>query len=203
MNEFKTPQDWLARYEGEDTPWDRGEAHPQLSDEVARGELRPPTRGARALVPGCGRAHDGLALARAGWVVTAVDFVRELAESSNERLAPHGGRFVAADALAFDEGPFDMIWEHTFLCALQPEQRPAWAEMVRRNLAPQGRLEGIVFPANKPAENEGPPFGYTPEDVLTLLGPEFRLERCEPLESRLSGREWLELRCTFVRGSAE
>jgi SAM-dependent methyltransferase len=203
MNEFKTPADWLERYEGEDTPWDRGEAHPQLADEVARGGLRPPFDGARALVPGCGRAHDGLVLAQAGWVVTAVDFVEQLAESANERLRPYGGEFVATDALAFEGGPFDMIWEHTFLCALQPEQRPLWAAMVRRNLAPEGCLEGIVFPANKPPENEGPPFGYTPEDALELLGPEFRLERREPLESRLPGREWLELRCSFVRSSPE
>jgi methyl halide transferase len=197
---FKTPSDWKARYDNENTPWDRGIPHPELAERIARGELAPPFDGARALVPGAGRAHDALALAEAGWRVTAVDFVSELAEEVSAALAPLGGEFVACDALAFEGEPYELVWEHTFLCAIHPEQRAAWGAMMRRNLAPNGRIAAIIFPANKPAENGGPPYGYGVEEMMAALGEEFVLEDSVVLESKLMGRDWMEIFASIKRG---
>jgi SAM-dependent methyltransferase len=197
LSELKTAADWLARYDAHNTPWDRGSAHPELVARIESGVMAPPRAGARALVPGAGRGHDAVVLARAGWSVTAVDFVEDLAVDASRALAPFGGTFVAADALEFTGEGFDLIWEHTFFCAIDPAQRASWGAMVRRNLVPGGRLEALVFPADKPMETGGPPFGYGICELLVALGKGFSLEQESALESRLEGRDWLELLASF------
>ncbi|MHC4822112.1 MAG: hypothetical protein ACYTDX_10385, partial [Planctomycetota bacterium] len=74
------PEDWGARYESGETPWDKGAAHPELVRRLEIDGLgcRTYGHGARAFVPGCGRGWDAEALARAGWEVTGMDFVPEL-----------------------------------------------------------------------------------------------------------------------------
>jgi cyclopropane fatty-acyl-phospholipid synthase-like methyltransferase len=53
---------------------------------VAAGDLRP----CRILVPGCGRGHEVVALARAGFAVTGVDFAPAAAAALQARLADEG-----------------------------------------------------------------------------------------------------------------
>ena len=96
--------DWAAHYAAANTPWDLGGPHPELSQRLSDGDLAPPRDGARALVPGCGHGHDALALARRGWVVTAVDLVPDLAETLGKELARRGGRFLRGDVLALVPG---------------------------------------------------------------------------------------------------
>jgi SAM-dependent methyltransferase len=184
--------DWAARYREGNTPWDRGHAHGELARRLASGQLAPPHPEASCYVPGCGRGHDARALCRAGWRVTAQDIVEELAEEVGPALDAGGGCFVAGDAFEPENGPFDLIWEHTFLCAIRLEERERWAEMVRRALRPGGRLAAIVFPANKPRSEGGPPWGYSVDDLLELLGPGFELLERSPLEDGLEDRQWAQ-----------
>ena len=60
--------DWNRRYEENDTPWDKGEAHPVLRDMLAHDALS-----GRVLVPGCGSGHDVRELARHGLEVVGLD----------------------------------------------------------------------------------------------------------------------------------
>jgi len=61
---------WQARYDQRQTGWNRGGASPTLLRWLAAGDLRP----CRILVPGCGRGHEVVALAKADFDVTGVDF---------------------------------------------------------------------------------------------------------------------------------
>lgn len=186
--------DWAARYAEGDTPWDKGAAHPELERRIQLGELTP-TGAGRALVPGCGRGHDAAALARAGWRVTALDAVDALLPDNREQIESAGGRVVIADALTFGEGQpaaFELIFEHTFLCAIHPSERPQWAALVARSLVPGGRLTHVVFPADKPSEQGGPPHGTHPDQVRALLGEAFAEQLLEPAERRARDT-WEEL----------
>ncbi|MDP6850767.1 MAG: hypothetical protein QF524_07495, partial [Planctomycetota bacterium] len=111
---------WSSRYRDNNTPWDKGGPHPELLAKLNEGskEVMAPPSGGRALVPGCGRGWDALALAKQGWNVLAVDLVEALKPQLQPALKKAGGRFKVADALAIDEGPFNLIFEHTFYCAL-------------------------------------------------------------------------------------
>lgn len=196
------PHDWRSSYERGDTPWDLGRAHPELEERLARAEVLPAgrLRGARALVPGCGRGWDALALARAGMQVSAVDLVGELAPTVEAALAPLGGRFLAGDALGIeDEAGFDLLWEHTFFCAIEPELRPRYGELARRVLRPGARLAALAFPVGKAPELGGPPFGISAAELARALGPAFRLLADEPVRRRVSRRTFEERFLLFER----
>ncbi|TKA30724.1 hypothetical protein B0A50_02444 [Salinomyces thailandicus] len=148
----------------------------------------------KALVPGCGRGYDVLLLAAAGYNAYGLD-TSTLAISSAQDLANEpdrdskyapaipseegGGRgeaeFLEADFFkdAFlahtDGGEFDIIYDYTFLCALPPALRPAWAKRMSDLLSPTGHLICLEFPLKKEPRLGGPPHGLTCELYEQLL----------------------------------
>ena len=187
------PVDWSARYAAEDTPWDNGAPHPELSLRLQDGRLAPPHEGARVFVPGVGRGHDAIALARRGWAVTAVDVVESLVEEVAPQLEKLGGTFVVGDALEYGAAQeFDLIWDHTFFCAIQPTDRARWGQQAARILKPAGQYAALVFPVGKPVEEGGPPFGMSCEALMEALGPLFRERVSEPVTRPLKRRTWRE-----------
>lgn len=59
---------------------------------------------------------------------------------------------------------FDLIYDYTFLCAIDPVMRPKWAERMSQLLSPTGHLICIEYPLGKPPKLGGPPHGL--ESVL-------------------------------------
>jgi hypothetical protein len=185
--------DWADRYRCGNTPWDMGQPHPELTRRIEAGQL---TGSRSVLVPGCGRGHDAVALAQAGLVVTALDLVDALHDELTSALGPHGGRFVAADALDFGQ-PHELLFEHTFFCALPPDQRPRYGEMAARCIGSGGELHAVVFPIDKAPADEGPPFQMSTPDLATALGAAFELIEDSPIpqvEGRAWGARWARFR---------
>jgi 2-polyprenyl-3-methyl-5-hydroxy-6-metoxy-1,4-benzoquinol methylase len=192
---------WIEAWEDADTPWDAG-ASPPVLEQLVDDAVLPE---GRALVPGCGSGYDVLTLAESNRHVTGADLAPKAAERF-ERLRDEAG--VPADRvdvrvgdffeLDFDE-PFDLIWDYTFLCALEPEWREDWADRCAELLSPGGQLVHLIFPVDdidRPVspDEEGPPYRLTPDFVSSLLEPRFeRLERRPVDESHpdREGHEWL------------
>ncbi|MDA1263978.1 MAG: methyltransferase domain-containing protein [Planctomycetota bacterium] len=193
------PADWSARYQAGNTPWDHGAPHPELMRLIEEGALAPPSPSAAALVPGCGRGHDALALARAGWRVTAIDFVPEVAGLAAE-LEATGSRYLAEDALSHTPArPYDLLWEHTFFCAIDPSLRPRYGELARRVVAPNGKLAALIFPVGKPEPTGGPPFGYGRSEFESALGDAFTLVTHGAATRSIPARSWREEHALFAR----
>ena len=138
----------------------------------------PPEPDLTALVPGCGRAYDALALARHGYAkVVAVDLSQTACDAALEELRSSGDPAAAkvevlcADyfQLDGDAHSYDLIWDCTFLCALEPAARGRWAEQMRALLAPGGELLTAVFPIGE--RDGGPPFAMSVPLVRSLLEP--------------------------------
>ena len=113
------------------------------------------------------------------------------------QVAPHlerlGGRFLVADALQLDsEEPFDLIWDHTFFCAIQPAERAVWGQKAGELVKPGGQYAGIVFPVGKSEEAGGPPFGMDCDALLATLGSFFNAREAEPVTRPLKRRTWRE-----------
>jgi len=156
-----TREFWEQRFAAGDTPWDRGEANPQLGAWIASGALKP----CRILVPGCGSGHEVAALAKAGFDVTGLDYAAEAIGRTRQRLADAKAyaTLVQADALAWQpEQAFDAVYEQTCLCALYPDQWREYADQLHRWLAHGGRLYALFVQMPRPgaAEGavEGPPY---------------------------------------------
>ena len=153
--------DWNARYLEQDTPWDKGTATPVLDEIIAR---RPEIfAGQQVLVPGCGAGHDARWLAANGAIVTGLD-IAPLAVVQARALDPgHTVNFAVGDFLNPSpdlDGAFNLLWEHTCFCALDPSLRPAYLEAAHQVLAPGGMVIGVFFINPEMDEGEtGPPFG--------------------------------------------
>lgn len=210
MNDAHAPDEepgaaqWSARYEAGDTPWDLGAPHPEL---VRCLEANPALGGSvgRVLVPGCGRGHDALALARAGWDVIAIDMAPAVADIVTGVLEPTGGRFGLVDLFdddALDEvlsqRPVDLVFDHTLFCALPLHRRPDFGAVCRRIVAPGGAVISVVFPIGRDHAEGGPPWGMAPDDLDTSLGADFhRVEAADPVD--VPGRAWPHRWCRWSR----
>ena len=181
---------WSARYEVGSIPWDLGRPHPELADRLSDD----PTLGTGAVgavfVPGAGTGHDAAALAASGWSVTAMDIAPAVEPALTRRLARFDARVVIGDALAFAPGdPFDLVFDHTFFCALDPDRRPEYGAMVDRVAADRADVVSIVFPLHKPRDTGGPPWGFDAVDVAATLPQSFH-EVELATEGRVPGRNW-------------
>lgn len=154
------------------TAFDNGE--PSLALIQAMANI--PSRQARALVPGAGRAYDAYYLATLGYDATAIDLSSTACAEANkwlEQQPPTSGTVTVVEGDFFKtdfRAPFDLIWDCTFLCALDIAARAKWAQRTSELLHPDGDLLSLVFPItdSKPPDS-GPPFPLTIPLVEGLL----------------------------------
>lgn len=184
------PRFWTERYAAGTTPWDFDGVPAAL-----RKFLRRAPRGGRVLIPGCGSGYEVRAFHDAGYDVTAIDFSPVAVKRARQQLGPLGDRvrrlnFFTSRVLG---GPFDLIYERTFLCSMPPARWPAYVRRMARLLHPRGRLAGLFFLGKA---RGGPPFPITPAHLNELFRGTFRLTREEPVSDSLplfAGRErWQE-----------
>lgn len=178
-----TRVDWDGEYVAGNTPWDLGAPVPLLTAALTDGTLGDP---GAALVPGGGRGHDAAALAAAGWTTTIVDISPTAAAYAAEHYPTV--HYVVADALdpavVLDRlgGQVDLLWDHTFMCALPPEPRPLLGDLARAVVRPGGLVASAVFPLERDPREGGPPWSYRPEDMDAALGGGFeRILTGEPV----------------------
>lgn len=161
--------DWNDCYERRETPWEKGAPTPVLANVMSR---HAPLFQGRVLVPGCGFGHDARALAQQGMKVTAVDIAPLAVENAKALDPDHLVDFRLAnlfDLPAELRGSFDLVWEHTCLCALPLDLRAQYAAGVASALKPGGAIAGVFFlnPEMDPGET-GPPFGISVNELTQL-----------------------------------
>lgn len=159
---------------GKGQAFDVGTVSPTLAGELAR--MKAPRSGLSVLVPGCGRAYDALALARHGFdAVVAVDLSQTACDAAQAEVAAFEDKEVASKvsiqcADFFElEGQYDLVWDCTFLCALDPSVRQQWAEKYTALLSRDGTLLTCVFPICD--KEGGPPYAMSVPLVRELLEP--------------------------------
>lgn len=194
---------WEEHWTEGHLPWDAGQSSPSLEKYVSEHPAQP---GARALVPGCGSGYDVFRLAHAGYRSVGIDIARGARKRFSALRLENGlsesqASLVVGDffALSPDElgGPFDLIWDYTFYCAIDLGQREAWRNQVSRLLTPQGTLIMLLFPVILGApDNEGPPFPLDPVKVSEQLAPDFEVfhwEKATESHPGREGKEWLSV----------
>ena len=165
---------WSTKYqEWEKTQqppgWELGSVAQPLPDILPQIKLPR----CRVCVLGCGTGHDAAYLASKGHIVTGVDIspeaiARANALHKNERLS-----FVQADAFEFakkSRGEYDLVLEHTFYCAINPERRNDLARLWHSMLSEHGFLLGIFFIMDRTG---GPPFGSSEWELRERLKERF------------------------------
>jgi SAM-dependent methyltransferase len=166
--------EWEARYQSGDMPWEKGEPSPGLVDFLSAHNDLP--RGT-VLVPGCGTGHDVRAWAQAGFDVTGFDLAPSAIRLAQERTAAAGlsAQFKLGNFL--DDPPtqqFDWIFEHTLYCAIDPRRRDDYIRAVLRWLKPGGQFLAVHYMIR---DADGPPFGCAQQELIERFSPHFELRQ--------------------------
>lgn len=182
--------DWDRRYTENDTPWDKGAAHPALRDAAVWGALS-----GRVLVPGCGTGHDVRELARGGIEAVGLDVAPLAIGRARSHPAAGGESYIQGDLFDLPPelcGSFDGVFEHTCFCAIDPRRRGDYVSSVAAALKPCGLLLGIFF-MNPDNDEDGPPHGCTRGELDALFGRDFTLRWERGVIATYPGREGREL----------
>lgn len=158
---------WSQIYKTEPNPgWNLGEPAEALKDMIPRLKISP----SRVLVLGCGEGHDAAFFAQAGHFVTAVDISPLALEKARKQYGHMENlKFVEADLFKlprdFDQS-FDLVFEHTCYCAINPAKRQDLVKTWNRVLVSGGHLMGVFFTFEK---RQGPPYGGTEWELRQRL----------------------------------
>ncbi|MDQ2809135.1 MAG: TPMT family class I SAM-dependent methyltransferase [Chloroflexota bacterium] len=191
------PAHWDALYREGDTGWDLGEAAPPLVDLLAGPDAPPP---GRLIALGSGRGHDALLFAAHGFDVLGVDFAPSAVVTATEAAAAQGltdrVRFLQADIFALPpeyRAAFDVVLEHTCMCALDPRLLDEYAALVTRLLRPGGTYVALFYTHGRPG---GPPYTTNAAEIRRLFTPRLEIVHLAPAQRsapRFAGKEWLSL----------
>jgi SAM-dependent methyltransferase len=186
---------WSARYQtwqesNEKPGWDLSGPHPALPEILQQIKLPK----SRIAVLGAGAGHDAHYLASQGHLVTAFDISLEAINKARS-LYPESKnlKFVEADALnlpAQYTGQFDLIFEHTFFCAINPSLRARAVKSYKSLLTPGGFLLGLFFTITL---GDKPPFGTSEWELRQRLSSHFELLYWTRPQKNPPGREHWEL----------
>ncbi|MEZ4871860.1 MAG: methyltransferase domain-containing protein [Bdellovibrionales bacterium] len=181
---------WETHYSNQNTPWDLEQPVPALDHILPQLKLNKQ----RVLVLGCGAGHDAAKIAKSGHIVTAVDF-SESAIAKAKKLYGEVERleFIVADAFRLGEKfhhQFDMIFEHTLYCAIDPTQRNQLVDCWRKYLTSEGHILGLFFVFDR---SGGPPFGGSEWEVKSRLEKYFSFRFWTRWRHSAPGRQGIEL----------
>ena len=187
-------RNWESLYQANEIFWDHGEASPGLVDFLSSSSNKMPL--GRAIVPGCGRGHDARALAMAGWNVTGLDIAPSSIPMA-QQLATDKGLdidFLLGDFLSKKPAiQFDLIFEHTLFCAINPNRRRDYVKAIQQWLKPNGHYLAVNYIITD--DDEEPPFSTSAEELDIKFRPCFNLiKRWTPrsYENR-TGKELMNL----------
>lgn len=185
---------WEERYQAENFGWDAGTFTPALNEwcELQEGRF------SNVAAVGVGTGYDLIPLSSVSQNLVALDIAatakRRFDEIVKSKLDEEAKtQFLLEDFFEYrPEQPFDLIWDYTFLCAIDPSQREAWAATMGRLIKKGGTLLALIFPVVE--KDDGPPFALVPYSVHRLLADNFDVVSCTaPAESHegRSGKEFL------------
>jgi SAM-dependent methyltransferase len=174
---------WDTLYKSNNFHWDLGGPTPEFRRLIERGILEP----GKLLVLGAGYGHDARLFAQSEFEVTAVDFSAEAVESMR-RLEDPGSpiEIVQADFFSLPpawNGCYDYVLDYTSFCAIVPQRRAEYADLVTRLLKLGGQYIILAFPIGQRAG--GPPYVVQPQAIIELYAERgFNLQHQEiPAES--------------------
>jgi len=186
------PVDWREAWKAGVTPWDAGTSPPALRKLVDLGTVPS----GRVLVPGCGTGYDLATLARSDRQVVGIDLsddARQAFMAAHPNL-PGEVVYEVTDFFSFaPEHGFDFVWDYTFFCALDPDQRGPWSQTMKRLVNPAGILATLLFPFEDPISGtQGPPWPINTDLVRGYIEDGFEQLDTIDVENTHPGREGKE-----------
>lgn len=178
---------WNERYKSSATGWDLGQISPPIKDYV--DQLKD--KSIKILIPGCGNAHEAEYLHKNGFTnVHLLDFASEPLKEFKNRISDFPESHLHQDDFFKHQAEYNLILEQTLFCAIDPGLRNDYVKTVKRLLAPNGKLVGVLFNCHFEG---GPPFGGSQEEYESQFSEEFNNIKMEACHNSISPRLGNEL----------
>ena len=175
MKEVSTSKFWQDKYLNNNTKWDIGAPTPILVNYLKNNSII-----GKVCVLGCGNGHDAIEFSKFGNNVYAVDFAKHPLENLKKNALSFDLSINCVNKDIFDlkaEYPnyFDMIYEYTCFCAIDPDRREEYFDVVCSTLKKNGLLFAIFIPLDKEPSDDGPPFGVNIDSILSMTNGKFEV----------------------------
>lgn len=184
---------WKNRYQNDDTGWDTGSITQPLKEYVDQIT----DKNLKILIPGAGNGHEFDYLVEHGftnvWVIDIADQPIQKLQSKYPQLIE---KILLGDFFDHDS-QYDIIIEQTFFCALDPEMRKNYVSKMHSLLFPKGKIVGLLF--DFPLTPEGPPFGGSKKEYLSLFSEKFFIKKIEKAYNSIKPRADRELFFIFEK----
>jgi SAM-dependent methyltransferase len=186
---------WDKRYREQETGWDIGYPSTPLKNYIDQLQ----NKSVRILIPGAGNGYEAVYLAEQGFTnITIIDISSVLTTQLKQKINPQSYpaiRILTGDFFDLEE-EFDLIFEQTFFCAIDPSLRESYVKKMRSLLSGNGKLVGLLFNRDFDAN---PPFGGNKEDYRQLFEPQLRITKLEACYNSIPKREGTELFVIFQK----
>jgi SAM-dependent methyltransferase len=193
-NEKRLDQEyWNTQYNINATGWDLGGVSPPIKEYI--NTLK--NKNISILIPGCGNSHEAEYLLSQGFTnVTIIDIAPTLVQNLREKFRNHPNIKIVLGDFFEHQGKYDLVFEQTFFCALDPSMRQQYVVEMHKILAAKGKLVGLLF--NKTFEG-GPPFGGSQAEYEQLFKDYFEFKIIENCRNSIAPRANSELFIEFQK----
>jgi SAM-dependent methyltransferase len=189
-----TSEYWEERYQRGEDKWNVGEISTPIKeyiDQITDTKIK-------ILIPGAGNGYEFEYLIKNGFENSfVVDYATTPLENIKKRI-PNLNKSQIINSDFFElEGQYDLIIEQTFFCALNPDLRQAYVQKMKALLNPKGKIVGLLF--QFPLTSEGPPFGGSIEEYISLFQNDFNIVTIETAHNSIAPRANKELFVIFEK----
>ena len=185
---------WSEKYQSGQTGWDLGEVSPPIKayiDQLNNKEMS-------ILIPGAGNAYEAAYLYEQGFKnITVLDLAEEPLANLKKRIPDFPEAKLVQQDFFDHKGAYDLIFEQTFFCALDPSLRMDYINKMTSLLKINGKLVGLLFDFR--LTDEGPPFGGDADAYSLAFQEQFTLKTLEPCYNSIKPRLGRELFIIFEK----
>jgi thiopurine S-methyltransferase len=185
---------WENKYVNKATRWDIG----YISTPLKTYFDQLNDKNISILIPGAGNSYEAEYLYKSGFQnVSILDLASQPLENFSNRVSDFPKEQLIKDDFFNHKGSYDLIIEQTFFCALDPALRKNYVHKMLELLTENGALVGLFF--DFPLTEEGPPFGGSKEEYVSLFSNNFIIKVLETAHNSIKERATKELFAIFEK----
>ena len=185
---------WSEKYQSNQMGWDIGAVSTPIKEYIDQLE----DKHVSILIPGAGNAYEAAYLFEQGFTdISIVDIAKEPLDNFRKMIPDFPKDKILQEDFFDHKGAYDIIFEQTFFCAIDPSLRVGYIDKMKDLLKPGGKLVGLLFDFR--LDNIGPPFGGS-EDAYTIdFRKRFHLKTLAPCYNSIKPRQGKELFIIFEK----
>ena len=192
-NNVDIPKYWDQKYINNEAGWDLGAPTPIIKQWAQNLSSRK-----SICVLGAGNGWDAMCLAELGHDVTAVDFSKVAVENMKKISS---AKEICIDIVydnifnldKFFLNSFDIVFEYTCFCAINPKRRIDYVNLVYKILKPSGQFVALFFPLIDGPVSNGPPFSVNLKKTEELFNKYFKIIKRDIPKLSISPRKDKEI----------